>query len=449
MMKKGIFVLKGKVLEPPYVIRQQADKIFINEEVIYPFSEIEQPEVKPGFEAEAELPQFTLPEKIKKTLESFQKSWASGLVRDERGLVKKGAGLERDEEDFIRDAEGAKMDASSFIQDYESEKTALKQVLESQDIPFKETEKYHDVLVPVKKEWGVVALFNEAERMRVTQQLDKEKPVPHTYPYQDAANFKRYIEAGLREGDMIVIDDNMMEIVPRKLVKKVEKETSGFDALGMEEKADTLMKKISPDLKRPTKPIPDYPLDLSAVIFFPHLSWQREAVGKHSTFPFTLAWILRLERYRVRLYWDTMVTLSKWAWILKTGRQFNLKAIYNEGHGNANMIAVGEPHLKGGWYYFTDQFVYNYANLRKTVVYMHSCLTLYDNRLSSAFLKQGAGLYAGWKQTTSADPHYCDVCDRIFWYPLVSGSTTGEANKALHEFDSNFDCRGDPNIRLP
>ena len=44
-MKKGIIIVKGCSLEPPYTMRQEADKIFINEKMVYPF-EVEKPKKK-------------------------------------------------------------------------------------------------------------------------------------------------------------------------------------------------------------------------------------------------------------------------------------------------------------------------------------------------------------------------------------------------------------------
>ncbi len=454
MVKKGIFVYKGNVLEPPYIMRQEADRIFINDNIVYPFPEVEKPRKKPVFAAEPELPEFSVPGTIEETLSDFQKSWASGLVRDEKDRIKKAVGIERDTEDFIKDRDGMHIDADFFIQDYESQKEALEEVLKSESISFKETKKYHDVLVPVEKEWGVVALFNEAARIKATEEIDKEKPVPYKYPYTDAAKFKTYIETALKEGDMIVIDDDHMELIPHDIVDETAADISGFDSLSMKEKADELGGKLSLDLRResrpPRPPAPPPPRRKSAVIFFPHLSWQREAVGRHSRYPFGLAYALRYKKYRVWMFWDTRVTLRNWARFLMTGHLLNLRAIYNQGHGNENAIFVGEPRLKSRWYYFNDQFVYQYARLKSTIVYIHSCLTLSTNKLAWAFLRKGACTYGGWKTLTSANPYYCDKCDGIFWRPLVTlNSTTGHACRALNTFDRHFECRGSNRCQLP
>lgn len=441
-MKKGILVFRGKTLEPPYIMRQEADKIFVNDQQIYPFPEIEKPEEKPLFKAEPEVPEFKLPENIQETLDDFQKSWASGLVSDAKEIVKKGAGLER-EEDFIKDKTGAIMDADAFIQDYQFQKQALEEILKSEGISFVETEKYNDILIPVEKEWGVVALFNEAERLKVTAEIDKERPVPRRYSYTDAAKFKEYIETGLQEGDMIVMDDDFLEFIPRDSVDEAAKEISGFDGMSTEGKAGALGEKLSLDLSAPPSRIK------SAVIFFPHLSWQREVVGRYSRYPLSLAQSLRRKRYRVWVFLDKKVSLRTWAKFMKEGKSLNLKVIYNQGHGNDNVIDVGEPDLKRRWFYFNDQFVYKHAHLYNTIVFIHSCATLSDKRLASAFLRQRACTYGGWEIPTSANPEYCDRCDGIFWRPLVTmNAATGVACRALNSFDSKFKCLGSSRCRL-
>ena len=147
-MKKGIIVFKGKAVEAPYIMRQEADKIFINEEPVYPLPVIEEPRKKLLFKSEPEIPEFHVPEAVEQVLTDFHESWSSGLVRDVKNMVKKAAGLERDK-DFVRDASGLVRDASDFIQDFQEQKETLEKVLTREDIPFVETEAYKDVLVPL------------------------------------------------------------------------------------------------------------------------------------------------------------------------------------------------------------------------------------------------------------------------------------------------------------
>jgi len=442
-MKKGILVVRGKALEPPYVMRQEADRIFVNDKEVYPLPEIEKPKERALFKAVPEVPEFQVPAKIQKVLEDFQTSWASGIIRDVDNLIKDASGIIRSE-DFIKDASGIIRDADDFIQDYQEEKHTLKHVLKSKDIPFVETEKYNDVLIPVENEWGVVALFNEAERIKVAAEIDMERPVPFKYQYKDAAKFKEYIETGLKEGDMVIMDDDQMEFIPHEYLNEVANEIPGFSAMSTEEQAESLTEQLPLDLTRePVRKIK------SAAIFFPHLSWQREVVGRHSRYPFSLAISLKSKGYRVWLLLNKRVTLKEWARLLGMGQKLNLRAIYNQGHGNRNTIFVGEPNLKKNWYYFNDQFVYKHAKLHKTIVHIHSCLTLADNRLATAFLRKGACTYGAWRTTTSANPAYCDKCDGIFWRPLLSGATTGTACRALNTFDSMFRCRGNKNCKLP
>ncbi len=434
-MKRGIFILRGKSLEPPHVVRQEADRIFVNDQQIYPFPEIEKPKKIPPKE-----PEFQVPKKIQETLTDFQKSWESGLVRDEKGIVEKASGLKRDK-DFIKDREDKIMDADAFIEDYQFEKEALKDVLKSRDIPFIETEKYHDILVPVGNEWGIIALFNEAERMRVAAEIDREKPVPLKYSYRDAAKFRKYIEAGLKAGDMVVVDENYMEFIPRSVVDEAAERIPGYETLSDKERAERLKEEVA---------LEKIPTGLkTGLILFPHFSWQKEFAGS-SRFPFSLAAKLRDRGYRVFVFLDTSVTLATWAHYLQNGKNFNVKVIYNQGHGNANLISVGEPRLKRGWYYFTDQFVYRFANLDRSVIYIHSCGTLSDDRLAVAFLKKGGCTYGGWKMVTSSNPAYCDRVDGIFWRVLVDqNGSTGQACRALNEYESRFECRGDPHCRIP
>ncbi len=439
---KGILVFKGKALKPPFVVEQEAGKILINENVVYPFPEIEIPRERPLFKGGAELPEFRVPEKMWGVLKDFQKSWASGLIRDEKGLLERAAGLKR-VEDYIRDETGRITDAGAYIRDYKAQKEALQRVLEREKIPFSETEEYHDVLIPVEKEWGIIALFNEAERVRVAVETDKKRPVPAKHPYEDASKIRQYIETGLKEGDMFIIDENQMELIPHQFIEKAAKEIANYDALTDDEKIEKLQDILIPDITNPE------PLDMnSAVIFFPHLSWQKNIFGRNARFPFSLATKLKSRGYRVWVFTDTAVTLRTWAQILKNGSQTQMNVIYNQGHGGRNLIAVGERGVKK-WLYFTDQFVYKYAALKKAVVYIHSCYSLFDDSMSAAFLSKGACTYGGWKLPTSASPDYCDRVDGIFWPSLVSMlSPTGKVCRALNEFDKQFECRGNSNCQI-
>jgi hypothetical protein len=437
-VKKGIIIVKGSSLEPPYTMRQEADKIFINEKMVYPF-EVEKPKKKLLFE-ELAVPEAQIPDTIEETLKGFQDSWASGLQKDEKGLLR-NVGLERDK-DVIRDKTGTITDASMVIQDYTAQKQALEDVLKSRNIPFVETELYSDVLIPVEKEWGIVALFNEAERIEVTNKIDKKQPVPFKYPYTDAAKFKKYLEIGLNQGDMIIMDEGCIELIPRILVDAAAKTVPHFEDLTYEEKAGAISDSLALDARQPIRHLK------CAVIFFPHFSWQKSIYGRNARYPFSLATMLESRKYRVWIFLDSAVTLRNWSQFLKSGPLLNMKAIYNQGHGNRNVICVGERR-SGGWIYFTDQFVYKHAVLKSPVVYIHSCATLSDDRLATAFLNRGACTYGGWNVYTSGSPHYCDKTDSIFWRPLINiRATTGDACRSLNGFDSGFECRGNNRCRL-
>ncbi|MGD2251161.1 MAG: hypothetical protein PVF58_22410 [Candidatus Methanofastidiosia archaeon] len=435
-MKKGIFVFRGKTLEPPYIIRQEADRILLNDQQIYPLPEIKEPPKR-----EAVEPLFPIPQKVEDVLGDFYTSWQSGLIKDEKNRIKNACGFERDQ-NLIKDTEDRIMDADIFIEDYENQKKALIDVLKSEDIPCKETEEYHDILIPIEKEWGVIALFNEAERIRVIEEVDKKCPITPTYPYRDAAKFKTYVKTALTEGDVLIMDEGVMEFIPHHAVEDMEKEISGFDTLEPPEKVDELRKKLPLDYNQP------YPRIKSAVIFLPFYSWQKRVTGSHARYPFSLATSLKSRRYRVWMFTDDAVSLDTWSKFLSKGHTLNIKAIYNQGHGNKNLIAVGTSR-RGGNYYFTDQFVYRYANLRKTIVYVYSCLTLADDRLAAAFLNKGACTYGGWKTPALSNPRHCDTRDSIFWRPIINvGSTTGDACRALNTFDPTFECRGNNRCKL-
>jgi hypothetical protein len=445
VVKKGIIVFKGKAVETPYIMRQEADKIFVNEEPVYPLPVIEEPKKKLLFKSEPEIPEFHVPEDVEQVLTDFHESWSSGLVRDVKNMVKKAAGLERDK-DFVRDASGLVRDASDFIQDFQEQKETLEKVLAREDISFVETETYKDVLVPMdeKRTWGAVALFNEAERLRKAASIHKEFPVPAKYPYKDAAKFKQYMETGLKQGDMIIIDENQIEFIPQRLVDAAAKKVPDFEGLTPDEKAEALTDALTPDLSKPR-----IRRLKSAVIFFPEYSWQKNSFGRHARYPFSLATKLRSRQYRVWIFLDTMVNLEKWALFLESGPKINLRVIYNQGHGGRNAIYMCKPE-RGIRYYFTDQFVYRHAVLNKTISYIHSCSTLSDDRLATAFLQRGACTYGGWKVPTSAQPGYCDTCDGTFWRPLVTQrSTTGAGCRALNQVVTSFECRGNNNCRLP
>ncbi len=428
-VKKGMLIFRGKAIEPPYTMRQEADKIFINDQQIYPFPVTELPKKESA---------FRVPQKVQDILGDFHQSWQSGLIKDEKSRIRKAADLKRDE-DLVKDAEGNVMDADFFIQDYESQKQALKNVLKSEGIPFKETE-YHDIAIPIEKEWGIIALFNEAERIRVAEETDKNVLTPPTYPYRDAAKFKNYVNNALTEGDALIMDEGVMEFIPHNVVKDITKEISGFDALESTEKVEELRNKLQSSQQ--------YKKMKSAIIFLPHFSWQKSVAGMQARYPFSLASSLKSRRYKVWIFTDAAVSLDTWSHFLSQGQSLNTRAIYNHGHGSRNIIAVGES--GGSYYYFTDQFVYKYANLKKTIVYIYSCLTLADDRLATAFLSRGACTYGGWKSVAITNPRHSDRRDGIFWRPLVTvGSTTGDACRALNTFDPSFECRGNNRCRLP
>lgn len=431
-LKKGIVLFRGKALEPPYTMRQKADRIYVNDQQIYPFPQKEQPKPEPT---------FRIPQKIQDVLADFDTSWQSGLLKDEKGRIKKAASLKR-EKDLIKDGEGNVMDADFFIQDYESQKKALKAILKSEGIPYKETEKYHDIAIPIEREWGIIALFNEGERIRVVEETDKRVLIPPTYPYRDAAKFKTYVENVLTEGDVLTIDEGVIEFIPHTMVEDITKEMSGFDALEPTEKVGKLRENLS-DSQQYTKM-------KSAVIFLPHFSWQKSVAGTYARYPFSLATSLKSRKYRVQMFIDAAVSLGTWSHFLSQGQSRNMRALYNHGHGNRNIIAVGTTGEGGRYYYFTDQFVYKHANLKKTIVYIYSCYTLSDDRLATAFLNRGACTYGGWKSFAITNPRHSDRRDRIFWHPLLNvNATTGDTCRALNTYDPSFECRGNNRCRLP
>ena len=216
-------------------------------------------------------------------------------------------------------------------------------------------------------------------------------------------------------------------------------ETVVWDEIAYEEKVAKITKKMA-QVKPPC----------SAVIFFPHRSWQKNVVGRASNYWCVLAHKLVAEGYWVRVYLDTAVSLNLWAGVLTHGKTQNLRVLYNEGHGSDDLIDVGQTAAGGSWYYFRSPFVHKYADLSNTVVYIHSCATMSDTKMATAFLSKGACAYLGWQHPTSANPDYCDHVDALFWEPMIDlHSTAIYAKKNVATIDKDFKGAGNRFCRIP
>lgn len=416
---EGMLIIEGTTIKPPFIVRQEADRVFVNDVQVYPPVEVEEVPELAGVEEDV----FSATETAS-TLEMF------GEV--ERTL---------DEFASVTAETWAEFKDVSFEQ--KSEK--VKDFLEKKGYKTELSSIYQDVLVPITDDFGVVALFNEEARIQVMREAGEE---PDTvFEYDVAKDLAECIESNLELGHFLRFENNVLEAIPQEEVDAIAEDLEKVEETPWRDiEYDQKVAKIAEGvvkaraIKRPC----------SAAIFFPHRSWQKEAVGKASSYWSTLTHKLLAEGYRVRTYLDKAVTLKRWAWILANGRAQNLRVIYNLGHGSDDLICVGEPHLKGRWKYFRSSFVNRYAKLRNTIVYIHSCATMSDLKMASAFRRRGACAYLGWGHSTSANPNYCDKIDALFWEPMIDlNSTVIYAKKNVATVDKDFRGYGNRYCRIP
>ena len=338
--------------------------------------------------------------------------------------------------------------------------------LDYKGIKAERTKEYGDLIVPVTDEWGLMVAPNMEARMELLKEAEAEV-VERLLPFDVAAGFAEYFMGILDQGGMLTFDKGIFSVTPPEYVEKELGDLNGIAVSKVSdeekiEKMTTFMalpkssgKKMLDTIQR-VKVEPSEggssPADPRAVSFFPHRSWQREVTGRYSYWPYWL--LLRLwncEGFSTRFYYDSGVTLRTWANELWNAKRWGTRVIYNQGHGNRNVICVGTPNpKKGPWHYFNDAFVTRYAQpgLPKTIVEIYSCYTLADNRLANAFRRRGACAYLGWITGAPANPNYCDRFDEKLWRDLVGvRSTVGYAVEDLYEKGivtrAKFQLRGD------
>jgi len=416
---EGMLVFEGTTIKPPFIVRQEADRVFVNDVQVYPPVEVEEVHELAGVEDDV----FSATEKSS-TLEMFGE-------------------VERTLEEFasVTAETWAEFKAASFEQ--KSEK--VKDFLEGKGYKTELSSTYQDVLVPITDDFGVVALFNEEARIQVMREAGEE---PETvFEYDLAKDLAECIESNLESGHFLRFENNILEAIPEEEVDAIADDLEKVEETPWRDlEYDQKVAKIAEGVAKASV----IKRRCSAAIFFPHRSWQKEAVGKASSYWSTLTYKLLAEGYWVRTYLDKAVTLKLWANILANGSAQNLRVIYNEGHGSDDLICVGEPHLKGNWKYFRSSFVNKYAKLRNTVVYIHSCATMSDLKMASAFRGKGACAYLGWKHNTSANPNYCDKIDALFWEPMIDlNSTVIYAKTNVATVDTDLSGYGNRYCRIP
>lgn len=293
---QGMFVFEGKVVKPPFVVRQEAEKVFVNERQVYPPVEVEE---------RPDLAKFGIEDVFSAT--------------ERTATLEKFGEVEKALEEFTsaKKEVWAEFKAASFEQKSEE----IKSFLEKKGYKTEFSANYQDVLVPVNEDFGIVALFNEEARIRVMRETE-EKYKPETVLEIDVAKeMSEYIESNLEAGHFLRFEKNVIEAIPKEQVDVIAEEVEKVEEVPWREiEYEQKVVKITEEvakvrvIKRPW----------SAVIFFPHRSWQKEVVGRASSYWFELGQKLIAEGYWVRTYLDTAVTLNLWAGILAKGRDQNL-----------------------------------------------------------------------------------------------------------------------------
>lgn len=416
---EGMLTYEGKVIKPPFRVTQTADRVYVNNVQIFP-----PPEVEESFEL-ATLgieDKFSMEEK-KSNLDMFGE-------------------IERVMDEF----NSASSENWAEYRDitFEEKSEMIIDFLQRKGYKPKLSSEYRDVLVPITEDYGVMVHFNEEARIQMMREDHTQSDA--TLDFDVAKDLVEYIESNLALGHFLRFEKNIIELIPAEQVDTIINDLERIDNVSWrdieyDEKVAKIVDKI---IVVPKK------IACSAAIFFPHRSWQKEVVGTASSYWSTLSQKLVAEGYWVKTYLDKTVTLNVWADILAKGSAQNLRVIYNQGHGGGDEIVVGSPHLKGDWHYFTSNFVKKYAKLNKTIVYIHSCATMSNNKLATAFCDKGACAYLGWKHNTSANAAYCDKIDTLFWEPMIDlHSTAIYAKKKVATIDNDLKGSGNRFCRIP
>ncbi len=171
-MKEIGLIFYGKIVEPPFNVRREAGKVYVNETEVYPLKA-----AKPSFMhmPEGDMPpdlDFELDETTKKVIEE-------GLSR-------------------IRD-----------IDRYEEKAEELTRFLKGKGVNAYRDDNFGDVMVDTGKGWGVMALFNEGARIALAKEAEilvTERRIP----YDDAAQISTNLQTALDEGDLVIFDEGSM-----------------------------------------------------------------------------------------------------------------------------------------------------------------------------------------------------------------------------------------------
>ena len=165
-------IFYGKIMRPPYKIRQEAGKVYVNETEVYPFKT-----GKPSF---VHMPEGDEPPDLDFELDETTKRVI------EEGLSK------------IRD-----------IDRYEEKSEELTKFLKGKGVNAYRDENFGDVMVDTGKGWGVMALFNEDARIALAKEAEilvTERRIP----YDDAAQISTNLQTALDEGDLVIFDEGSM-----------------------------------------------------------------------------------------------------------------------------------------------------------------------------------------------------------------------------------------------
>jgi hypothetical protein len=164
---------------------------------------------------------------------------------------------------------------------FEQKSEEIKSFLEKKGYKTEFSANYQDVLVHVNEDFGIVALFNEEARIRVVREAE-EKYKPETVLEIDVAKeMSEYIESNLEAGLFLRFEKNVIEAIPKEQVDVIAEEVEKVEEVPWREiEYEQKVAKITEEvakvrvIKRPC----------SAVIFFPHRSWQKEVVGRASSY---------------------------------------------------------------------------------------------------------------------------------------------------------------------
>lgn len=190
MPEKEGLIFYGKIVKPPYKIRQELSKVYVNDIEVYPLPPVQAAAEAslPSFEPEGEESpklEFKLDKRTKKALEE-------GL-----SLV---SSLERFAEKAVK----------------------LMEFLKEKQVQAYRDETYGDVMIDTGEGWGVVALFNEEARIKlIKESRDCGEALEQRYPYDDATEFSAHLRTALHKGDLVVLDAGIMSIIPRDEAKQL------------------------------------------------------------------------------------------------------------------------------------------------------------------------------------------------------------------------------------